>query len=96
MINGTINGWQKAFYIILGLTMVVYMSINGWALIKVIAIGQDVAAIKANRFTDEDGRRLQEEISVRVTREELYGWFKAYLDEKFATLGDRIDRLEED
>ena len=86
------GGWQKAVFWIVGLVLGIFIGVQGWAINKVLDLDKDLATIKANRFTDEEGAVLEREIQRKADREDMPS--RDYLEERFKRLEEKLDRLE--
>jgi hypothetical protein len=106
--NGNGGRWQVWFKILAGVTVAIVISLQTRTMIattnmerEVGTLKEDVAAIKANRFTTSDGLEVWKEIA-RVRGEIALlpqlappVWFEARVDRLDAEMKARLDSMED-
>lgn len=78
------NGYQRAFFWVVGAVFVIFVGINGWAVTKLITIENEISAIKASR--------IGEALANKADRRNVPS--RDYLEERFKRLEESLARLE--
>ena len=90
--------WFQILQICVGLLLTIGLALNTWVLTQVVEMKADLAAIKSNRFTSNDGLAVWKEISkVKETVSDGVPpkWLLDRLDRMEESISGRLDKLED-